>query len=104
MAGVPLPTVQQILGHRNIQTTLCYAHLSPSHTQAEIEKGSFANLGIGTGSKTGSAFESAAGRKSEAIDLMARPAGIKPATFSLEDRCSYQTDDKYEEFDFTVSQ
>lgn len=37
-----------------IQTTLRYSHLSPSHIQAAMERGSLANLGIGTGSKTGS--------------------------------------------------
>ncbi|WNM60153.1 tyrosine-type recombinase/integrase [Candidatus Nitrospira allomarina] len=50
MAGV---TVKEVLGHRNIQTTLRYAHLAPSHIQDAMEKGSLANLGLGTGSKTG---------------------------------------------------
>jgi len=31
MSGVPLPTIQQLLGHRDIQTVMIYAHLSPSH-------------------------------------------------------------------------
>ena len=61
MASVPLPTVKDILGHRDIQTTLKYAHLTPSHIQAAIEKGSLANLFSGTGSKTGS------GRKAEEV-------------------------------------
>ncbi len=50
MAGVPLPTVQQILGHRDIQTTLRYSHLAPSHIQAAMDKGSLVHLGFGTGS------------------------------------------------------
>ena len=54
MAGVPLPTIKDILGHRDIQTTLKYAHLSPSHIQNAIEKGSVGHLFSGTGSKTGS--------------------------------------------------
>lgn len=30
MAGVPLPTVQTFMGHKDIQTTMRYAHLSPN--------------------------------------------------------------------------
>jgi integrase len=52
MAGVPLPTVKEILGHRDLQTTLRYAHLSPGHIQAAIEKGSLVHLEIGTVTKT----------------------------------------------------
>jgi len=88
MAGVPLPTVQQVLGHRDIQTTLRYSHLSPSHIQAAMEKGSLANLGLGTGSKTGSAFEAGEGDETQVIDLMARPEGLEPPTLGSEDRCS----------------
>ena len=50
MAGVPLPTVKEVLGHRSIQTTMRYSHLASRHIQAAIEKGSLANLGLGTGS------------------------------------------------------
>lgn len=31
MKGVDLPTVQQLLGHKDIQTTMVYAHLAPDH-------------------------------------------------------------------------
>lgn len=31
MAGIPLFTVSQLLGHRNLDTTMIYAHLSPDH-------------------------------------------------------------------------
>ena len=88
MAGVPLPTVQQILGHRDIQTTLRYSHLSPSHIQAAIEKGSIAKLGIGTGSKTGSEEDRLLGEESQVIDYLARPEGLEPPTLGSEDRCS----------------
>jgi hypothetical protein len=88
MAGAPLPTVKEVLGHRDIQTTLRYAHLAPSHIQAAMEKGSLANLGIGTGSKTGSEFETARKGESQVVDLMARPEGLEPPTLGSEDRCS----------------
>ena len=37
MAGVPLPTIQQLLGHKDIQTVMIYAHLSPSHVQESVK-------------------------------------------------------------------
>jgi len=40
MAGVDLYTVKEFLGHRDIQTTLRYAHLSPSHLKAAVNRGS----------------------------------------------------------------
>ena len=36
MAGIPLPTIQQLLGHRDIQTVMIYAHLSPSHVHQSV--------------------------------------------------------------------
>jgi integrase len=38
MAGVDLRTVQQFLGHSSILMTMRYAHLSPEHGKAAIEK------------------------------------------------------------------
>ena len=40
MAGVDLVAVQKILGHRDIQTTLRYAHLAPGHLQDAVNRGS----------------------------------------------------------------
>ena len=37
MAGVDLRTVQELLGHKDINMTLRYAHLSPDHKRAAIE-------------------------------------------------------------------
>lgn len=80
MAGVPLTTVKEILGHRDLQTTLRYAHLSSGHIQTAIGKGSLAHLGIGTGSKTGSALEAGESERTQVVDLMVRPTGIEPVT------------------------
>jgi integrase len=38
MAGVDLSTVQKFMGHADIQMTMRYAHLSPEHGKAAIEK------------------------------------------------------------------
>ena len=50
MDGVDLVTVKEILGHRDIQSTYRYAHLSPHHLRDAVNRGSV----VGTGSKTGS--------------------------------------------------
>ena len=36
MAGVPLLTVAELLGHKNIEMTKRYAHLSPNHKAAAV--------------------------------------------------------------------
>jgi integrase len=38
MAGVDLNTVRELMGHKTITMTLRYAHLSPEHKQAAVEK------------------------------------------------------------------
>src|SRR5262245_60660688 len=38
MAGVDLPTVKKLLGHKGITMTPRYAHLSSDHTQAAVRK------------------------------------------------------------------
>ena len=37
MAGVDLPTVQELMGHKNIEMTLRYSHLSPHHKRTAME-------------------------------------------------------------------
>lgn len=37
MAGVPLKTIQELAGHKTIQMTARYAHLSPDHLQDAVE-------------------------------------------------------------------
>ena len=41
MAGVDLPTVQELMGHKTIQTTMRYAHLAPGHLKAAVQRLSF---------------------------------------------------------------
>ena len=37
MSGVSLKAVQKLMGHRTIQMTARYAHLSPGHLQSAVE-------------------------------------------------------------------
>ena len=38
MSGVDVPTVQKLLGHADIQTTMIYAHLLPDHLSSAVDK------------------------------------------------------------------
>ena len=38
MAGVPLNTVRELLGHKTLAMTLRYAHLAPDHTASAVER------------------------------------------------------------------
>jgi len=38
MAGVDIRTVQELIGHKSIVMTIRYAHLSPGHQLASVEK------------------------------------------------------------------
>jgi len=38
MNGVDLPTVQKLMGHADIQTTMIYSHLAPDHLSKAVEK------------------------------------------------------------------
>ena len=38
MSGVDLPTVQKLMGHSDIETTMIYAHLAPDHLAQAVNK------------------------------------------------------------------
>jgi len=38
MAGVDLTTVKELLGHKSLQMTMRYAHLSPSHKMQAVRR------------------------------------------------------------------
>ena len=38
MAGVDLPTVQKLMGHSDIETTMIYAHLAPEHLSKAVNR------------------------------------------------------------------
>ncbi len=110
MSGVDLVSVKSLLGHRNIETTMRYSHLSPNHLRQAVNRGSFDDhlrsinptmpppmpapsldgdlyqpeLEGGTGSKTGSRMDGQGWESIQRVDYMVRPAGIEPATLSLE--------------------
>jgi hypothetical protein len=76
MAGVDLVSVKEILGHRDIQTTLRYAHLASDHLREAVNRGSLA----GTVTKTVTAEGKQVGERIEPVDSLVRPAGLEPAT------------------------
>ena len=76
MAGVDLVSVKEILGHRNIQTTMRYSHLDPRHLRDAVNMGSL--------QETVTSEEDDQEKIQQPIDFVVRPAGIEPATLSLE--------------------
>jgi len=76
MAGVDLVSVKEILGHRDIQTTLRYAHLAPGHLRDAVNRGSLA----GTVTKIVTIEQQQLGEMSKAVDLVVRPEGLEPPT------------------------
>jgi len=54
MAGVDIATVGQLAGHRTLQTTMRYSHLSPEHQPDAVERlARFARAQTGTRTGTG---------------------------------------------------
>jgi len=84
MAGVDLVSVKEILGHRDIQTTLRYAHLAPGHLRDAVNLGSLS----GTVTKTVTGQLRGRTQEMQPVDLVARPEGLEPPTLGSEVRCS----------------
>ena len=84
MAGVDLVTVKEIMGHRDIETTLRYAHLAPDHLKDGVNRGSLFTSAIktdcGTLTKTTTKVESIEAGSAQLIDSMVRPEGLEPPT------------------------
>jgi integrase len=38
MAGVDIPTITELMGHKRIQMSMPYAHLAPAHNLAAVER------------------------------------------------------------------
>ena len=57
MAGVDLRTVQELMGHKSIQMTVRYSHLTPKHTLAAVERLSGAVSASPTDTKTSTGLE-----------------------------------------------
>jgi site-specific recombinase XerD len=55
VAGIDLRTVQELMGHKSIQMTVRYSHLTPKHTLAAVERLSGAVSGTSTDTKTSTA-------------------------------------------------
>ena len=90
MAGVDLVSVKEILGHRDIQTTMRYSHLSPAHLKEGVNKGSLwtailqtSNWDLNRDLATASTSET-----TQTLDLLVRPEGLEPPTLGSEVRCS----------------
>ena len=86
MAGVDLVSVKEILGHRDIQTTLRYDHLAPGHLRDAVNRGSLS----GTVTKTVTTERREVKESTKVVDLVVRPEGLEPPTLGSEVRCSIQ--------------
>ena len=72
MAGVNLVSVKKIHGHRDIQTTLRYAHLAPEHLRDAVNRGSL--------SGTVTMNEAVEERILQPLNFVVRPEGLEPPT------------------------
>ncbi len=57
MAGVDLRTVQELMGHKSIQMTVRYSHLTPKHTLAAVEMRAGVVMVTPTSTKTSTGAE-----------------------------------------------
>jgi integrase len=84
MAGVDLVTVKEIMGHRDIETTLRYAHLAPDHLKDGVNRGSLfraeTKTDSGTLTETTTKEESLGEGNVQPVDFVVRPTGLEPVT------------------------
>ncbi len=52
MAGVDIRTVQELMGHSTITMTMRYAHLSPAHLRAAVNRASLGAQAVGFEAET----------------------------------------------------
>ena len=90
MAEVDLYTIQRAGGRKTQVMVQRYAHLSPNHIRAAVERLVRPVSGSATGTKTGTDGTSGNGRTWNHLRRLARPEGIEPPTLGLEGRCSIQ--------------
>jgi len=84
MDGVDLYTVQRAGGWKTQVTVERYAHLSPDHIRAAVERLARPVSGSGTGTRTGT--DQAAGPTAADLKNLARLEGFEPPTLGLEER------------------
>ena len=79
MAGVGLLAVKELLGHRDLETTLKYSHLSPKHLRESVNRGSLGSL-VQTVAKSVAKEEISAEESVQPGDSVVRPEGLEPPT------------------------
>ena len=84
MAGVDVVSVKEILGHRDIETTMRYSHLSPAHLKEDVNKGSLGAAVLHTVASTVADHVWLAAETVQPLDLLVRPEGLEPPTLGSE--------------------
>jgi hypothetical protein len=74
MAGVDLVSVKEIFGHRDIQTTLRYAHRAPGHLRDSVNRGSLS----GTVTKTVTRLEGNGKRRCNLLIIWCARRDLNP--------------------------
>jgi hypothetical protein len=90
MAGVNLPTIKELMGHKTLAMTLRYSHLSPKHRFDAVQLLVRSPTDTTADTKpTQEAPRKKALRKSSILrETKVSRAGFEPATLCLKGRCS----------------
>jgi integrase len=62
-AGVPMRTLQEFMGHRDIATTMVYADYAPSPHEAQLIERAFGSDGVETPDAAATSLEQASSRE-----------------------------------------